>query len=719
MRNLTLTPTMKSFSIVCCVVGLMLTLSSAFVFAQRTRGSPASPVELQGNESADQVQQAYAKTVNELVPNLTQSDGRALQTFEAMVHNAARPGAEVERAACCKAIAAALLGEATAEARAWMLKFVAFAGRAEVVPAAAGLLGDNDPLVREAARYALQHLPVPEAAEALRTALARASEPKWQAAVALALGARKDAASVPALTKLLAAREEAPVEAALYALGNIANDDAAKALARAQRSMPEKLRPAAAESLSKCAEQMLVRGKRAEAAAIYRELNQPGQSRPVRLAAQVGLLKSSGDETGAQVLQMLASDDADARAVAAGYIAELRGPDLKALASGMNRLPASTQVLVLGALAERREKSALPEALACAKSADEHVRFAGLYALGQLGDATTVPMLADTLQAGDSAASAARTSLVRLDGPGVNEAILAAMHRENDPDRRADLVMVLEVRGTTTAVPALLREALSDAPAPRRAAMRALGRLAAPDDAPAMLKALLKSAPGGERHDAERAVASVCLRASGPANQVQPVLEAYRDGKDSEKAALLPVLGRLGGPKAFEVVKAALASNDPALQKAAETALANWPDADESVEAELLGLAQRAEKPGDRASALRAYLRVIALPSGLPEKARIAKFRKAMDLAERDAERNLVLERVAEIRHIETVRFVVPYLDQPALAQRAGTTVVELARERGLRERNRAEFEQALNKVLEVCKDPALTERVKRRLQEK
>jgi HEAT repeat protein len=709
----------KSYPIVCCAVGLMLVVGNSSVFAQRSRGGTLSPVLLQGNETAGQIQQAYVKAVNELVPTLTQSDGRPLQSFEAMLHHAARPGAEVERAACGKAIAAALLGEAAPEAKAWMLKLVAFAGRAEVVPAAARLLGDRDPLVRESARYALQHLAVPEAAEALRAALTKASEPTWQAALALALGARQDAVSVPGLTRLLAAREEATVEAALSALGKIANDDAARALARAQRSVPEKLRPAAAESWMKCAEQMLARGRRSDAAAIYRELNQPGQPRPVRLAAQVGLLRSSGNEAGAQVLQLLASDDADTRAVAAGYIAELRGSDLKTLASGMNRLPPATQVLVLGALAERREKSALPEALACVKSADEYVRFAGLYALGQLGDATTVPLLAATLQAGGSAASAARTSLVRLDGPGVNDAILAAMQREKEPDRRAELVMVLEVRGTTTAVPALLQEALSEAPAPRRAAMRALGRLAAPDAAPAMLQALLKSAPGGERHDAERAVASVCLRASSPASQVQPVLEAYRDAKDSEKAALLPVLGRLGGPKAFEAVKAALASSDPALQKAAETALANWPDADESVEAELLGRAQRAEKAAERAAALRAYLRVIALPSGLPEKARIAKFRKAMDLAERDAERNLALERAAEIRHIETLRFVVPYLDQPALAQRAGTTVVELTRERGLRERNRAEFEQALNKVLEVCKDPALTERVKRRLQEK
>jgi HEAT repeat protein len=532
------------------------------------------------------------------------------------------------------------------------------------------------------------------------------------------LGARQDARSVPALAGLTRHPNESLAEAALIALGDIGNGAAAQALAAAQKTVPEKLRVAAAEAWMKCAEQLLKGGQAREAAAIYRELDQPRQPRSIQFAALQGTLKSSGDQAADRILVLLGGDDADGQAIAAGFIPDLSSAGLKQLATAQVRLPPATQVMVLGALAERGEKSILPEALVATRSSEESVRLAGFNALGRLGGAGTVPMLVSAMQTAGTSAPA-RDSLQRLEGAGVNEAIVTAMTKESDASRRAELIGVLEARGAASAVTALLRETASDNPTVRRAALRALGRVAGPSDAPALIQSLLKSAPGSEREDAERAVTSVCARLATPDQQTAPVLAAYLPAREREKAILLPVLGRLGGARALEVLKSALASNDAALSQAGESALANWPDADETVEAELLALAQHAGKPNDRTAALRAYVRAISLPSGLPEKTRLAKYQKAMDLASRDEERNLVLERVTDIKHVETLRFLVPYLDQPALANRAGNTICDLARERGLRERNPAEFEQALNKVVQACKDQAVVDRAKRRLGEK
>ena len=85
-------------------------------------------------------------------------------------------------------------------------------------------------------------------------------------------------------------------------------------------------------------------------------------------------------------------------------------------------------------------------------------------------------------------------------------------------------------------------------------------------------------------------------------------------------------------------------------------------------------------------------------------------------------ERRVPLEpdvRVAELRRIETLRFVATYLDQPALCSRAGSTICELAKEGGLRSRNKAEFETALNKIIAGCKDTGVVDRAKRRLEGK
>jgi HEAT repeat protein len=677
-------------------------------------------VVLQGGETPEQIQAAYTQAITALAPQLGYGPNsqQALRKYEATVHQAARPGAEAERIACGKAVAAALLSDVPVNAKLWLLKLVEFTGKAEIVPAVARLLEDPDPVLREGARGALQHNPAPEAATALQAAMARATDPAWQAALVLALGTRQDAASVPALARRLLQKDEVVVQAALFALGNIANADATRALAGAQKTVPEKLRGAAAESYMKCAEQLLKEGKAARAGDIYREIYNPAQPRPVRLAALRGMLTSAGDRAGSMILEALGGDDVDGQVIALGFIPDLSGNGLRTLADGLGKLPSGTQTLLLGMLAERGEKSALPAALRFARSTNELIQLAGLTALGRLGDAGSVVVLLEALGAGGSAAGTAKESLTRLNAEGVNDRLLAAARQETDPGRRASLAEVLEARGAPAFVPFFLQEAVSDNAGLRRVAMRALGRLAQPQDLAAMAKGLMKAAPGGEREDAAKAMVTVCARKPEPARQAEPVLELYRAAGPSERLALLPVLGRLGGANALEVLKTALASTDPATYEAGVAAISNWPDSDEAVEGELVTLAQKAEKPADRAAAVRAYIRVISLPSGLADLEKLKKFQKAMDLAERDEERKLVLERVGDIRRRETLRFVMSQLDKPALTQRAATTVVEMSRDRGFRDRNKADFEQALQQVVAVCTDSNVVERAKRRLQE-
>lgn len=704
-------------------VGCLLTalLLGGILFAHAAAPGAPGTVTLQGNETPDQIQAAYTQAISALAPQLGfgPNSQQALRKYETLVHQAARPGAEPERVGCGKAVAAALLSDLPVNAKRWLLKPLEFTGRAEIVPALARLLEDPDPALREGARCALQHNPAPEAANALRAALDRATDPAWQAALVLALGTRRDAASVPALSQRLIEKDETVVRAALFALGHIASADAVRALAGALRSGPENLRVTAAESYMKCAEQFLKENRAGRAADIYREVYQRTQPRPVRLAALRGMLAAAGDRAGSMIIEALRGDDADGQVIALGYIPDLSSNGVKALAAGLGVLPASTQPLLLGMLADRGEKSALPAASIFARSTNEAVQLAGLNALGRLGDAGSVGLLLEALRSGGSAAATAKESLTRLTAAGVNDRLLAAARQETDPARRAALAEVLEARAAPAFVPFFLQEAVSDSPGLRRVAMRALGRLAQPQELAALVPGLMKTVPGGEREDAVKAMVAVCARGPDPAKQAEPVLELYRAAGPADRRVLLSVIGRLGGPNALELIKTALASNDPATHEAGVAAISNWPDSDEAVEGELVALAQKAEKPADRAAALRAYIRVIALPSGLADLEKLKKFQKAMDLAERDEERRLVLERVGEIRRGETIRFVASLLEQPALTQRAATTVVEMARDRGFRDRNKAEFEQALTKVVAVCTDSNVVERARRRLEER
>jgi hypothetical protein len=111
---------------------------------------------------------------------------------------------------------------------------------------------------------------------------------------------------------------------------------------------------------------------------------------------------------------------------------------------------------------------------------------------------------------------------------------------------------------------------------------------------------------------------------------------------------------------------------------------------------------------------LRAYIRVVTLPSERPEAETLDMLREAMKLADGVDEKRLALGRASTVRTMETVNWIVPYLDDPELGQSACETLVELAHHRFLRNPNMDRFGPILEKVGRISKDPAIAERANR-----
>ena len=107
-------------------------------------------------------------------------------------------------------------------------------------------------------------------------------------------------------------------------------------------------------------------------------------------------------------------------------------------------------------------------------------------------------------------------------------------------------------------------------------------------------------------------------------------------------------------------------------------------------------------------------MRVAVLSDNRSDAERLDLLKKAMSLATNDEDRNLAIQRAKAIRTMESLHFVLPYLDKPECAQEACATIVELAHHRELREPNKAEFDKALDAVIRLSKDPGLIDRAKR-----
>ena len=187
-------------------------------------------------------------------------------------------------------LAAVLQTDVSRDAKDFVCRKLMVIGTATSVPTLAELLPEQDH--SHMARYALERIPAPEAAQAMRDALPNLSG-ALKVGVIGSLGVRQDAASVPLLAGLLGGTDVAVAKAAACALGAIQTVTSAKALAEAERRLMRDQGRKTHASLA-CAEALLDDGKKVAALAIYKGLAKQEQPKHVRLAATRGMLACAG-----------------------------------------------------------------------------------------------------------------------------------------------------------------------------------------------------------------------------------------------------------------------------------------------------------------------------------------------------------------------------------------------------------------------------------------
>jgi HEAT repeat protein len=683
---------MKYLTLSCCLV-LLSSLASA------------QPPDLKGK--------TLAETFAELLPKL-EKDNAAQQQWQGICFRLGAPGNEKLRAEACTLMCAKLDAKTPTGTRLWLLTQLEHIGGEESVEPLAGLLNDKDDVVREAAVRALANNPSKEATGKLTAALDKA-EGKAKIGLINALGHRADPTAVKDVAKELTSADEATAIAAARALGRIPGIESLQAVKAARTSAKGNVRKAVDNSMLVHADRLLAKsgkdGPRQLAAEIYVELNSPDEPRAIRLAALQGVIQTSGNKAGELILKILSGSDASEKAVALGQIEHLSADSLKTLAASLDKLPVPSQVAVITAIAARGDRSQLPVALAAAKNENADIRRAGILALGRLGDASVVEFLLGVMTGKDPLAGIAAESLADLPAEGVNEKLIAVLEGEKTAARAVALIGILERRRAVAALPALLKGAAGSDAQIRTAAFSSLKTLAGPDHVSGMIAALLKTEKGKEREQAELAVTAVAQQIPDREKRSAAVLNAIKTDPN-RTADLLPLLGRLGGTEALKVIRESL--NSTMLHDAAITGLCNWPDA--SANNDLLALAEKGKTDAEKLRALQALIRVNTVLIDRTPEERLATLKimtRAMELATRDDERRAILEGLGNVRHIETLHYILPYLDQPALAQAACKGIVELAHSRMLREPNRAEFAKALDRVIALCKDKALVDRAK------
>jgi len=423
------------------------------------------------------------------------------------------------------------------------------------------------------------------------------------------------------------------------------------------------------------------------------------------------------------VIDILRSGEQGMQAVAMSMVREMPGTEVtKALIKELPNLSPAAQMQLLSALADRGDRTALPAVIKATKAEEPFVRVAALKALGQLGDASSVTLLAQTaansraarLGEGRSRSGeeqkAARESLYRLRGPKVDEAILAEISSA-DLTVKVELIRSVGERNIIAGVQTLLKTAQDPDSKVQRESFKVLKVIADQKYLPALVELLLNIKSTSVHSEAEKTIAAVAHKIEDKNRQAEAVLAALPSVQDTPKRCwLLSVLGRIGDDSALPELRKALNNGGAKEQDAAIRALSDWPNSKPLND--LLKIAKTSDNQIHRILALRGFVRLLGLESDRPAKETIKLYRQAMDLAPSIPEKIMVLSGLANVKSLAALEMAASYLQDEALQQEVEVAVVKITE--GTFESHPQQTKDILNKLIQTSKNDSLRQQAQK-----
>ena len=614
-----------------------------------------------------------SKLVTELSKYESGQNIEPVQKIEQLLRDSvARPALKGELEAAMQKV---LASESTFEARRFACQILAVVGTDASLPAVTTLLAKEDTV--GIGCLALSGRRSPNVNKALRDALGSARGAA-RLQLVIALGNHQDPEAVGALAQLAADKDPAVARIAICSLAKIRTPAARAAVAALGKQAPP---CAATEATLRTAEQLVAAGDRKGAAAIYARLLGPATPANVRRGALSALFVIDADGGTQRILEILQGTDPVLVPVAIARVSRLKPEGTsQTFAALLPKLAPAAQAWLIEALASRRDAAALAAARTQLSATDAGVRRAAILAVGRLDDASAVPALMKILAVSGSADEQqdVEMALGTLRGAAATDKALVAEMKTLSGDAKIRLFSILARRGARAAVPPLLVEAGGADVATAQAAYRALGRLAAGSDLPAILQKLVALGAADARDDAESAAARAMAKIANPAQRTLAVRAVLAKTSDVEaRCSLVRLLPVAADATALAAINAARTDKEPRVRDAAVRALAAWPDT--TGWDALLVVFTKPENARHRALALRALVRLSGELNAKPDAALIGRYRQLLAGAASDDDRKLILSTLAGAAHADALELAVPLLSRPAIRAETELAVKKIA----------------------------------------
>ena len=566
----------------------------------------------------------------------------------------------------------------TFEARRFACKQLGVIGSDLSLAALAPLLKDES--TAGIACLALTAYPPGKADEILRTNLASAT-----GAIKLQLirtvGDRHDATSFDVLAA--AVRDPDPViaSAAITSIGKIGGREGWRLISTLRQTAKPNLLPAFSDAYLRCGASLAASGDRKTATAIYESLLGNLEPDHIRRGAFAALTRLDSDQGQQRIRTIIHSGDPVLKPLAISCVRDLHASNASAVfAKELPKLQPQEQVWMIDSLAARNDSDARSAVSKCVASSAPTVRLAAINALGRIGDAHTVGLLATLLRKSPAAEEtrAIELALVNVGGGKTTEDAIHSELKRSSGAARATLVDVYSQRLGSAANPTLLAETGNPDPTISKAAYRALARTAQPADLPALLQKLSTISDPSIRAEAENAASLTLARIDDVSKRTGAVTAALDQTKFVEaRCSLLGLLPGCGDAAALDALKAAAGDADPPTREAAIQALADWPDA--SAWKPLAELYRKPPTESLRGTALRGLVRIVSEENARADSHLAERYMELLQGAHTDADLKLILGALGGAARPETLQLAVPLLSNPGVRPEAVVAVRKIA----------------------------------------
>jgi HEAT repeat protein len=591
------------------------------------------------------------------------------------------------------------------EEKAIACKQLSIYGSKEAVPELAKLLPDEQ--LSSWSRIALEAIDDPAADAALLEA-AKSLHGQLLVGTINTLGVRRSAGAVDQLTKSLKDADAEVASASAVALGRIASDQATTVLQQSLASAPPAVRSAVAEGCILCAERLMADGKAKQAAELYDAVRKAQVPKQRMLEATRGSIVARGNDGVPLLVELLKSQDRRQFLLGLKTSRELTGAKVaEALAAELASAPPERAALLVTALGDRGGATLSPAVLRAASSGEKPVRLAAVEVVGRLGDATSVPVLLEAAVSDDADLSqAARAALAGLKGDKVNAELANRLAGAKGKPQIVLIDLVGERR--MAVVPQLIKILHQKDESARDAALIALGATAGPKDVAILLAEVSSAKSEDDAKLSEKALHAACIRMPDREATATELAAALSKSSPATKATLLRILGAMGGPKALATIGDAVKTGDSDLQDVGTRVLGEWMTADAAPV--LLEITKSSSADKYRVRALRGYLR-IARQQKMPDAERLAMCREALAVAQRNEERELVLDALKRCPSAESVAMASAMIDDVKTRDRAVEVAVFIAEK--IKDKDPAAAKNAAEKALKAAPESKFADRAR------